>query len=198
MTALSRAMIARAFGPGSSVSTTGQSGRTFSIVFVMRESSFRLGLKERKGREETAVSRRQTGTAGLSPGDSFCFHCSAMSRPRPTLATVPLIVSYMRFLRGADELTRKIQMDAMAVGFAAGSVARLVSPLLQRWAETGDSRPGGGTTRPVQLYDDDAGGVRGGDTDRPGSPIRMLNKSGRPRSEWKCNDGCAWFSHQRR
>jgi len=40
--------------------------------------------------------------------------------------------SYVRFLRGADELLRKIETEALAIGCAAGAVFALCYPLLER------------------------------------------------------------------
>jgi branched-subunit amino acid ABC-type transport system permease component len=38
------------------------------------------------------------------------------------VAWIPVVRAYLRFLRGTDELTRLIQTQAMAVGFATGIV----------------------------------------------------------------------------
>lgn len=54
-------------------------------------------------------------------------------------ATVPLvllaigIVAFARFLQTADELTRKIQLDAMAIGFGAGLFVMFVYDMLSRF-----------------------------------------------------------------
>lgn len=53
------------------------------------------------------------------------------------IAAVPTVVfllgaaSYVRFLRNADELTRKIHMEGMAVGFGAGLTVLLAYPILE-------------------------------------------------------------------
>ena len=39
--------------------------------------------------------------------------------------------SYLLFLRGADELLRRIQLEALALGFGAGAVFSLLYPLLE-------------------------------------------------------------------
>lgn len=39
---------------------------------------------------------------------------------------------YLVFLRGADELLRRIQMEALALGFGSGAVFSLLYPLLER------------------------------------------------------------------
>jgi hypothetical protein len=39
---------------------------------------------------------------------------------------------YRVFLRGADELLRRIQMEALALGFGSGAVFSLLYPLLER------------------------------------------------------------------
>jgi hypothetical protein len=39
--------------------------------------------------------------------------------------------SYLLFLRGADELLRRIQVEALAIGFGAGAVFSLLYPLLE-------------------------------------------------------------------
>jgi hypothetical protein len=49
-----------------------------------------------------------------------------------TLALFTLAIrSYLRFLHGADELLRRIQTEALALGFAAGAVFSLLYPLLE-------------------------------------------------------------------
>jgi len=40
--------------------------------------------------------------------------------------------SYVQFLRGADELLRRIEIEALALGFAAGSAFAMLYPLLVR------------------------------------------------------------------
>lgn len=42
------------------------------------------------------------------------------------VAWIPVVRSYLRFLRETDELTRLVQMQAMAVAFAAGLLAGLL------------------------------------------------------------------------
>lgn len=49
----------------------------------------------------------------------------------PTAAFLAMIWAYVRFLDEADELTRKIHMEAMAAGFGAGLVCMLGYPLLE-------------------------------------------------------------------
>lgn len=44
---------------------------------------------------------------------------------------VATVRAYRRFLRGADELVRRIQTDALAVGFSVGAVVGLAYPLLE-------------------------------------------------------------------
>lgn len=39
---------------------------------------------------------------------------------------------YLQFLRGADELLRRIEVEALAFGFAAGAIFALLYPLLAR------------------------------------------------------------------
>ena len=45
---------------------------------------------------------------------------------------VAVVWSYVRFLRSADELERKIQVEALALGFGAGAVGMLAYRLLER------------------------------------------------------------------
>lgn len=40
--------------------------------------------------------------------------------------------AYLAFLRGADELLRRIEVEALAFGFAAGAIFALLYPLLAR------------------------------------------------------------------
>lgn len=49
----------------------------------------------------------------------------------PTLLFVAGAVAYGRFLRHADELTRKIHVEGMAVGFGTGLTVLLGYPLLE-------------------------------------------------------------------
>lgn len=49
----------------------------------------------------------------------------------PTAAFLGVVWAYSKFLRGADELTRKIHVDGMAMGFAAGLVWALGYPVLE-------------------------------------------------------------------
>jgi hypothetical protein len=49
-----------------------------------------------------------------------------------TLALFALAIrSYLTFLHGADELLRKIQTEALALGFAVGAAFSMLYPLLQ-------------------------------------------------------------------
>ena len=50
----------------------------------------------------------------------------------PTALFLAVIWAYVRFLREADELTRKIQVQAMAVGFGAALVCLLGYPVLEK------------------------------------------------------------------
>jgi Na+-translocating ferredoxin:NAD+ oxidoreductase RnfA subunit len=45
---------------------------------------------------------------------------------------VAAIRAYLRFIRVADELLRKIQLDGLAVGFGAGVVFTMCSSILER------------------------------------------------------------------
>lgn len=40
----------------------------------------------------------------------------------PTLFSIPLVCALRRFLREADELMRKIQLEGIAIGYSAGSI----------------------------------------------------------------------------
>lgn len=50
----------------------------------------------------------------------------------PTVVFLAAIGAYVRFLREADELTRKIQVQAMAVGFGAALVCLMGYPVLEK------------------------------------------------------------------
>lgn len=41
----------------------------------------------------------------------------------PNLMAVVAVLTYLRFLRMADEMIRKIQLEGLAIGFGAGAVA---------------------------------------------------------------------------
>ena len=49
-----------------------------------------------------------------------------------SLLAIQAIRCYLVFLRGADELLRRIQTEALAVGFGSGAVFSLLYPLLER------------------------------------------------------------------
>lgn len=49
----------------------------------------------------------------------------------PTLAYLAVVWSYVRFLRHADELTRKIHQEGMVIGFGAGVVTLLGYPVFE-------------------------------------------------------------------
>ena len=49
----------------------------------------------------------------------------------PTLLSIVAVFAYLRFLRMADELLRKIQLDGLATGFAAGLVYIIGYQLLE-------------------------------------------------------------------
>ena len=57
---------------------------------------------------------------------------SAAALAATALATVPLIRTYVRFVREADELTRMIQLQAMAVAFGAAFVIAVLHRFLER------------------------------------------------------------------
>jgi hypothetical protein len=49
----------------------------------------------------------------------------------PTALGILAVLAYMRFLRRADELLRRIQLEALALGFGAGFVASFTFDLLE-------------------------------------------------------------------
>lgn len=55
----------------------------------------------------------------------------------PCGLAIVAVLAYMRFLRQADELHRKIQFEAMSLGFAAGFVASFASRLFAEVGWTG-------------------------------------------------------------
>ncbi len=50
----------------------------------------------------------------------------------PIALGVPLVNTLLRFLREADEFTRKVQLEGIAIGFGAGSVFCMGYHLLER------------------------------------------------------------------
>jgi hypothetical protein len=54
----------------------------------------------------------------------------------PTFAAIAALIAYMRFLRQADELHRKVQLEALALGFGGGFVASFTLELIEQagWA----------------------------------------------------------------
>ena len=73
-----------------------------------------LVVMERYGDDSLAVSSAALAVAGV--------------------AWIPVVRAYLRFLRETDELTRLIQMQAMAVGFACGLLMTLLDPFVERVA----------------------------------------------------------------
>lgn len=49
----------------------------------------------------------------------------------PNLIAVVAVLAYLRFLRMADELIRKIQLDGLAIGFAVAAVVGVGYPLFE-------------------------------------------------------------------
>lgn len=49
-----------------------------------------------------------------------------------TVLGVVTVLAYVRFVRQADELQRKIQLEALALGFAGGFVAQFAFSLIER------------------------------------------------------------------
>lgn len=50
----------------------------------------------------------------------------------PSLLALAALVAYLRFLREADELIQRVQLDALALGFAVGLLLALGYPLLEQ------------------------------------------------------------------
>ena len=50
----------------------------------------------------------------------------------PTVLGVGMLLAFAKFLREADELQRKIQLDALALGFGSGLVGSVLYRLLER------------------------------------------------------------------
>lgn len=53
---------------------------------------------------------------GLAPAGPVSWALAAL----PTLLAIPVLVIFLRFLRGTDELQRLIQLEAMALAFGGG------------------------------------------------------------------------------
>ncbi len=73
-----------------------------------------LAVMERYGDDSLAVSSATLLVAGI--------------------AWIPVVQAYLRFLRETDELTRLIQMQAMAIAFASGLLAILLDRFIARVA----------------------------------------------------------------
>ena len=50
----------------------------------------------------------------------------------PNIFGIGAVMAYMRFLRMADELLRRIQLEGLAIGFGAGAVFAMGYQLLER------------------------------------------------------------------
>ncbi len=50
----------------------------------------------------------------------------------PIIVSVPTVRAYLRFLREADEFMRKVQLQGIAIGYAAGFVFCFVYAVLER------------------------------------------------------------------
>ena len=50
----------------------------------------------------------------------------------PNLLALAVVLVYLRFLRTADELVRRIQMEGLAFGFGVGAVLAMGYQLLER------------------------------------------------------------------
>ena len=57
----------------------------------------------------------------------------------PTILGVGMLLAYSKFLREADELQRKIQLDALALGFGSGLVGAVLYRLLERTGFIGEA-----------------------------------------------------------
>lgn len=69
--------------------------------------------------------------------------------PATAVALVPLaigvvaLLAYLRFITRADEMTRRIQLEGLAIGFGAGAVFTLGYPVLEMagWPELSKTMP---------------------------------------------------------
>ena len=50
----------------------------------------------------------------------------------PAVLSIPVLLAHVRFIREADEFMRKVQLDGIAIGFAAGSLFCLGYFMLER------------------------------------------------------------------
>jgi drug/metabolite transporter (DMT)-like permease len=57
----------------------------------------------------------------------------------PTLLGLAMILAFWKFLRQADELQRKIHLDALALGFGAGLVGSVAYRLLEHAGTVADA-----------------------------------------------------------
>ena len=73
----------------------------------------------------TAALRWRESIPAVSPGLQWLLVGANL------LFAVAAIRRYLLFLRAADELLRRIQLEALGLGFAAGAVVALLYPLLE-------------------------------------------------------------------
>jgi len=62
------------------------------------------------------------------------FAVSTVALVVAAVAWIPVVRAYLRFMRETDELTRLVHTQAMAVAFAAGMLASLLSRFIERIA----------------------------------------------------------------
>ncbi|MCB1057356.1 MAG: hypothetical protein KDD11_17790 [Acidobacteria bacterium] len=71
-----------------------------------------------------------TANSVVQLGHEDSFPLATLGLVATALFAIPAVRSYGRFVRQADELTRVIQLQAMAAGFAAGVVASFLEPFV--------------------------------------------------------------------
>jgi hypothetical protein len=101
---------------GTSTPADVRNNRRLLVASIVWVGSFLASLivMERYGDDSLAVSSAALAVAAI--------------------AWIPVVRAYLRFLRETDELTRLIQMQAMAVGFTSGLLAILLGRFIERMA----------------------------------------------------------------
>ena len=66
-------------------------------------------------------------------GDAVPFVLRWSSAALVAALALAAVRSHLAFLRAADELVRRIETEALAIGFGAGAIAALVGSAIQPW-----------------------------------------------------------------
>ena len=66
-------------------------------------------------------------------GDAVPLAVRWLSAVLVAVLAIAAVRSHLAFLRAADELVRRIETEALAIGFGAGAIAALVGSAIQPW-----------------------------------------------------------------